>query len=451
MWVLVDGYDWWPARVISEEELRESTGAGLTSGCDVAVVFYKGTATEASIYELDHRAQADHICYFENSSEKAVTNSEDLKAAIQNAMEDASANPLKTASAKIVAGAGSTADRRMETRAMKRGRDHAVAASSEAPAASGSKSYTRLSTEKLKILASQINDAVEQGDVPALRILLCELDNVDVYPLDLECTKIGVAVGNILGKQACHMLWPLSRALVSCWARHLPPETVAAIKRLQEAARRKKEIIEPGSPMLASPTLAPHSLALQLPKPSFSSPTTRREASSPTLGLAPSSPTAHTGRQKGRFHATVYRLLDDPTADFHAPVETIEEVAKSLAEEVVSQDDRVLLVQRLGNPELGYVRKNLLTKKWTVKQYLEQVPDTFKTKREKDEEEVRLREKIAAEESAKMANVNVTSLFICPNCQKNKCHFYEQQTRSADEPTTKFITCLECKTTWTQE
>lgn len=41
-----------------------------------------------------------------------------------------------------------------------------------------------------------------------------------------------------------------------------------------------------------------------------------------------------------------------------------------------------------------------------------------------------------------------TDLFECNRCGKRECTYYELQTRSADEPMTKFITCLNCGKRW---
>ncbi|CAG9462956.1 unnamed protein product [Pedinophyceae sp. YPF-701] len=41
-----------------------------------------------------------------------------------------------------------------------------------------------------------------------------------------------------------------------------------------------------------------------------------------------------------------------------------------------------------------------------------------------------------------------TDMFQCGRCKQRKCTFYEKQTRSADEPTTKFITCKVCGLKW---
>ena len=43
-----------------------------------------------------------------------------------------------------------------------------------------------------------------------------------------------------------------------------------------------------------------------------------------------------------------------------------------------------------------------------------------------------------------------TDQFKCRRCQKRECVYYELQTRSADEPMTIFITCLNCGKEWRQ-
>ena len=41
-----------------------------------------------------------------------------------------------------------------------------------------------------------------------------------------------------------------------------------------------------------------------------------------------------------------------------------------------------------------------------------------------------------------------TDTFTCRKCKGNQCTYYQLQTRSADEPMTTFITCLECGKKW---
>jgi transcription elongation factor S-II len=54
---------------------------------------------------------------------------------------------------------------------------------------------------------------------------------------------------------------------------------------------------------------------------------------------------------------------------------------------------------------------------------------------------------------AKMLEVDkssATDMFKCGKCKKRECTYYEYQTRSADEPMTQFIRCLNCNNRWTQ-
>ena len=41
-----------------------------------------------------------------------------------------------------------------------------------------------------------------------------------------------------------------------------------------------------------------------------------------------------------------------------------------------------------------------------------------------------------------------TDEYKCGKCKQRKCTYYELQTRSADEPMTTFILCLECGNKW---
>ncbi len=41
-----------------------------------------------------------------------------------------------------------------------------------------------------------------------------------------------------------------------------------------------------------------------------------------------------------------------------------------------------------------------------------------------------------------------TDNFTCYKCKSKKCSYYQLQTRSADEPMTTFVTCLECSNRW---
>jgi len=62
----------------------------------------------------------------------------------------------------------------------------------------------------------------------------------------------------------------------------------------------------------------------------------------------------------------------------------------------------------------------------------------------KDKQRVRAlqREAINAEDP------NYVGLFKCGKCRSHKTTYYQMQTRSADEPMTTFITCMNCENRW---
>lgn len=41
-----------------------------------------------------------------------------------------------------------------------------------------------------------------------------------------------------------------------------------------------------------------------------------------------------------------------------------------------------------------------------------------------------------------------TDMYTCRKCKSKRCTYYEMQTRSADEPATIFVTCLDCGKHW---
>lgn len=53
-----------------------------------------------------------------------------------------------------------------------------------------------------------------------------------------------------------------------------------------------------------------------------------------------------------------------------------------------------------------------------------------------------------AREEAKKNEADYEGIFVCRKCKSKKTHYYQMQTRSADEPMTTYVTCLDCGTKW---
>lgn len=477
VWVYMEGDGWWPARVLSDAEMGDRT-----PGFDIAVQFYPGVEQPASRYELNSRSDVANICFFETSSEKAVTVDPELEASIGNAAADTEANPLKSDSAALVGvtggqagaasagGGGSSVAAAVSRAATKRAReegDDVNMGGYGAGAARTVPGFHHLRSEELYDLTRKISAAAAAQDLATVRAALCRLDGVDVYLAELEETKIGVAVGAVLSQPALKPLWPLARAMISFWARHLPAETLAAIRSVQQqqtpsatavgtaasaggaAAAAAGAATEPSSPLgtqqqPASPGMPSGSAFASFTSPSAGAAAAATSGSSGTGGGVAAPP-------RKSFYDNVYQLLDSPLSTTRYDDAVIDEVARKLAAEITDRDERQMLLLRLHEEELAFLRDNLLSGEWTPKKYLDQPSEVFITRSEKERQKQRVAEKLKAVDAAANAGLNVTALFKCERCGKRNCTFYEQQTRSADEPTTKYVTCLECKNTWTQE
>jgi len=61
-----------------------------------------------------------------------------------------------------------------------------------------------------------------------------------------------------------------------------------------------------------------------------------------------------------------------------------------------------------------------------------------------------IEEKIARDQLNQevLMEATATEEYLCRRCNKRKCTYYELQTRSADEPMTTFVHCLNCGNHW---
>jgi transcription elongation factor S-II len=66
----------------------------------------------------------------------------------------------------------------------------------------------------------------------------------------------------------------------------------------------------------------------------------------------------------------------------------------------------------------------------------------------KREENQRIRDKKLFDSAPSQAKQATTDQFQCGKCRQRKCTYYQMQTRSADEPMTTFVSCLNCGNKW---
>ena len=94
--------------------------------------------------------------------------------------------------------------------------------------------------------------------------------------------------------------------------------------------------------------------------------------------------------------------------------------------------------------------------KWT-KLYREECQTTASSQLEYDhmEENLKLRKRLEEMEKENLLKVRSakdlsaeTDMFQCGRCKQRKCKYYQMQTRSADEPMTTYVTCVNCGNRW---
>jgi len=95
--------------------------------------------------------------------------------------------------------------------------------------------------------------------------------------------------------------------------------------------------------------------------------------------------------------------------------------------------------------------KNIEFQKTILSENIEPQTIAFMTHHEMNPERwaVLIQQKILRDQSKLTTNIEAsTDMYTCKKCKSKKCTYYELQIRSADEPATIFVTCLDCGKHW---
>ncbi|RMZ52510.1 hypothetical protein APUTEX25_003653 [Auxenochlorella protothecoides] len=96
------------------------------------------------------------------------------------------------------------------------------------------------------------------------------------------------------------------------------------------------------------------------------------------------------------------------------------------------------------NPDL---RRKVLTGRIAPDLLVTLAPEALASDAQR-EENARIREKKLFDSAPSAAKQPTTDQFQCGKCRQRKTTYYQMQTRSADEPMTTFVTCLNCNNRW---
>lgn len=426
--------EWWPAKVIDPEQATMMSGSAVPPGIDYVVLYYGDESSLGYVSAAELEA-------FEDSSGKAVTTDPAMKKAIKLAAEDATANPLR-----VVA---QSSTKRPADRAAERGGASAGAGAGAAVAKKarketigngssfskggddgddgdcyprGAQGYRYESVQFLMDIEKRLRAAVETNDINSARKQLLKLDHVKITRDQLAATKIGVAIGDVLGNVGLAKLWPLAQALVNWFILALPRQTIQAIQHFHEVHSASEAELSAAKEVVAAAT-----------------------AGSSFLSRS----------------STSLRTLDKVIAVFRADQEAsgvtmpanfnLNSFIEAFFADIRDADHKRIFLSFLTKPGLSKLRRQILDGTLTGEAFSRLSSNDFVTDDEKNAEEAKIRAIIAAQEEEDKINSVGTTMFECPNCKKKNATYHEQQTRGADEPTTKFVKCIECKHNWTTE
>lgn len=96
------------------------------------------------------------------------------------------------------------------------------------------------------------------------------------------------------------------------------------------------------------------------------------------------------------------------------------------------------------NPDF---RRKILVGEFKPERVVELTPEEMASS-ERQKENVKIKEKALFNCERGGPPKATTDQFKCGRCGKRKCTYYQLQTRSADEPMTTFVTCVNCDNHW---
>lgn len=433
VWVFSDDA-WWPAKVLDPAEAEMVYGSQMPPDQDYVVMFY---GEEPCLgYHL-----AAHLEAFEDSSGKAVTTDAALKLAIKMAAEDTNANPLHVVAQPSMKRPADRPDRGAASTtaapnsSLKRARkevsleDSHIGGDDGDCYPRGAQGYRFESVSFFMEIEKRLRSAIREGDAAAVRKQLLKLDHVKITREQLSSTKIGVAIGDVLGDASLSNLWPLAQALINWFVLSLPRQTLQAIQHFRDA--------------------------------NLAQATNLAEAKDTVAAAQAAAATNSFNQRQPTTTATRMKALEKIIAAFRADVEasgaslsstgSVETLVEAFFSSIRTSDHKRLFISDLAKPGHRTLRRRILDGSLTGEAFSRLTPADLVTDEEKAAEDEKILAAIAAQEEEDKINSIGTTMFECPNCKKKNATYHEQQTRGADEPTTKFVNCLECKHRWTTE
>lgn len=348
--------------------------------------------------------------------------------------------------------------------------------------------------ESMNSLKKQLVSAVANSNDQEIKEILERLKR-DFNPTEelIRATKIGITIGK-QRQNPNPEIAKLAKSIVNQW-RHVVKKDPGGGTSTQKTNRSTTPPTStpathqnPKSPSLSSsqhlnlrsPQPAPKSSASAHPPPSSLSTTTGTSTSTVQASNLPSSSSSHPSstNQIKRTGTPRSSKTEDPSLNFEvykndkvrngsfkavfdalifdsdAPADLVYDRAKSIEYEVNRTHDSngyknkmrslIFNLRDKNNPGL---RESVVSGEISASKLCTMGPQDMASEERKAQDRKLAEENLFKARGAGPQQAE-TDAFRCARCGQRKCTYYQMQTRSADEPMTTFVTCVNCNARW---
>lgn len=291
-----------------------------------------------------------------------------------------------------------------------------------------------------KMIANNTTD--HSSSVDLLKSLQDKKLNLNV----LKTTRIGMTVNNFRKASSNDEVISLAKSLIKSWKKLLPEDNTQGNNKNGES----KKPVSNSPENSQDGDMVDSQESQRTPEKSEDSPT-QREPSSPVDITAP--PTTDGVRIKCRELLAGALKVDNGNVDCTSnPQNLAAHIEEYIFQEFKNTDSkykarvrsRIANLKDSRNPKL---RENVLCGLISTERIATMPTEDMANDKMKELRAKYTKEAINDHQMAKTEGTT-TDLFKCGKCGKNRCTYNQMQTRSADEPMTTFVFCMECGNRW---
>lgn len=330
---------------------------------------------------------------------------------------------------------------------------------------SSSSQPNRAMYETVHALKKQLTSAVSASNTQEVKNILNRLRK-EVVPTEelIRTTKIGISVGK-QRQNPDHEISKLAKLIVNEWKNGVKkeptnptnsttPTTVASGSQSQKSPTHSLKDLK--SPPPPKPSVPSTSISKR-PSPSTSTNVTPTGTATKRTGPRSSKTETHLkfeSLQDKVRDGSMKSVFDALISDSDAPADLVYERAKAIEAEVNRTNDSTgyknkmrSLIFNLKDKNNPGLREAVVSGELSSTKLCSMGPADMASEERKAQDRKLAEENLFKARGAGPQQAE-TDAFRCGRCGQRKCTYYQMQTRSADEPMTTFVTCVNCNNRW---